>query len=120
MLGESSGYSIKGTPATCKRNYSPWGPRYNVVAAISTEGRLAIRIFDAGVTVGADQFLAFAQNDLHLKQIQWHKQSFGLWLIILGHAVHMYIYTNTAVKRLRMYKLSFELRVFFRTCNMEC
>ena len=39
------GYSIKGTPATCKRNYSPWGPHYNVVAAISTEGIIAIRIF---------------------------------------------------------------------------
>ena len=27
------GYSIKGTLATCKRNYLHWGPRYNVVAA---------------------------------------------------------------------------------------
>ena len=58
------GYSIKGTLATCKRTYSPWGPRYNLVAAISTEGTVAIRIFEAGVTVGADQFVAF-ENDLH-------------------------------------------------------
>ena len=48
------GYSIKVTPATCKRNYSPWGPHYNVVAVISTEGIVVIRIFETGVTVGAD------------------------------------------------------------------
>ena len=59
------GYSIKGTPAACKRNYSSWDPRYNVVATISTEGIVAIRIFEAEVTVGADQFVTFAQNDLH-------------------------------------------------------
>ena len=61
----ANGYSIKGTPAACKRNYSPWGPRYNVVAAISTEGIVAIKIFEAGVAVGTDQFVEFAQNDLH-------------------------------------------------------
>ena len=33
------GYSIKRTPATCK------SPRYNAVAAISTESIVAIRIF---------------------------------------------------------------------------
>ena len=58
------GYSIKETPATCKRNYSPWGPRYNVVAPVSTKGIVAIMIFEAGVTVGADQFVAFEQSDL--------------------------------------------------------
>ena len=30
------------------------GSRYNVVAAISTEGIVAIRIFEAGVRVSAD------------------------------------------------------------------
>ena len=59
------GYSIEGTPATCYRQYSPWGPRYNVVAAISTEGIVAIRICDAGVTVGAEEFVAFIQNELY-------------------------------------------------------
>ena len=59
------GYSIEGTPATCYRKYSPWGPRYDVVAAISTEGIVAIRIGDAGVTVGAEEFVAFIQNYLY-------------------------------------------------------
>jgi hypothetical protein len=44
-------------PHACYRKYFPWGPRYNVVAVISTEGIVAIRICDAGVTVGAEEFV---------------------------------------------------------------
>ena len=85
------GYSIEGTPATCYRKYSPWGPRYNVIAAISTEGIVAIRIFDAGVTVGAEEFVAFIQNDLHPALNRYDGAS-NRSVVILGMIYNRYIY----------------------------
>lgn len=64
-ISRQYGYSQRGTRASVQNHcYSRWGPRYNAVSAISSEGLIALELLGDGERFVTDTFETFLRNKL--------------------------------------------------------